>query len=86
MGYPQVPGGGGAYHYEQQPLPVSSQKLKVPMSRLGVWPRPEIDFPDPNSLKPLPQLPSNDFFNVGLIQNWSSSLETINKQVLIKIY
>ncbi|XP_019858818.1 PREDICTED: WW domain-containing adapter protein with coiled-coil-like isoform X2 [Amphimedon queenslandica] len=82
MGYQSTPGGGGVYHYEtRQQVPISSQKLKVPMSRLGAWPRPETDFPDPASLKPLPQLPSNDFYSFGLVQSWSSSIEPINKQM-----
>ena len=56
------------------------------MSRLGAWPRPETtDFPDPTSLKALPQLPSNDFYSFGLVQSWSSSLEPISKQVICHI-
>ena len=70
------------YHQEQPLLlATSSQKLKVPMSRLSTWPRPEDDFPDPNSLKPLPQLSNNDSFNVSLTQDWWSPLESCYKQV-----
>lgn len=79
MNYHQSGGGVQVYHYEQHPC--SSKTLQLPMSRLGAWPQLVDNFPDPVSLKPLPQLPSNDFFSSTLIQQWSSSLETCSKQV-----
>ena len=67
--------------YHSEPLVSYSQKLQVPMSKLGTWLLNEDGFPDPTLLKPLSQLPNNDFFNPTLTQQWSGSLENCLKQV-----
>lgn len=67
-------------------VPLMSQKFQSPMSRLGRWTGngtgDEVEFPDPNSLKPLPQLPAGDLFNRVLADVlWTSQYEMTQKQI-----
>jgi len=64
---------------------ITSPTFQTPMSRLGYHnmegPRYS-EFPDSNSLEPLPQSQTNpDLFSKSLVESWSQSHESLLKQI-----